>query len=124
MSGKVLGNNISAFSVHLLLGSPSIVSLALNQEESALVCVSKDGPATTVIWKRDNATIQNDSQEYKQIQRVVDMETATYENRLISYNATNFVGTFTCMVSNVRGSSEQSLLLNGTLQNYLLSLCF
>ena len=44
---------------------------------------------------------------------MVDTETATYENVLSSDDFVNFVGNFTCSVSNNRGSSDTTLLLNG-----------
>lgn len=101
-------------------GSPSIVSLSFNQQESSLVCVSTGGPATVVEWKRDNVSLAEDRNtdhniisDYQQIQRVVNTETATYENKLISSNITNLIGTFTCTVSNIRGSAESSLTVDG-----------
>ena len=88
--------------------------LALNQQESALVCVSSGGPATTVVWKKDNSSlIEVNNTDYQHIQTAVNTETATYENKLISNNTANFVGTFTCIVINVRGSAENSITLNG-----------
>ena len=54
-----------------------------------------------------------DDSLYQQSQRVVNTETATYENFLFNDNVTNFVGTFTCEVSNVRGTARDDLELNG-----------
>ena len=39
---------------------------------------------------------------YEQSQRLVDAESATYQSVLFNDNITNFVGAFTCEVSNVR----------------------
>ena len=50
---------------------------------------------------------------YQQSQRVVNTETATYENFLFNDNITNFVGTFTCEVSNIRDIAQETLELNG-----------
>ena len=100
-------------------GSPFIISLSFNRQESALVCVSSGGPATAVVWKKENVYISltdedyNTESEYQQIQTVVNTETATYENKLISNNITSLIDTFTCAVSNVRGSAESSLTTNG-----------
>ena len=55
----------------------------------------------------------NAESDYQQIQTVVNTETATYENKLISNNITNLLGTFTCTVSNIRGSAESSLTVDG-----------
>ena len=50
---------------------------------------------------------------YQQSQRVVNTETATYENVLFNADIANFVGIFTCEVSNVRGTAEETVELNG-----------
>ena len=50
---------------------------------------------------------------YQQSQRVVDTVTATYENVLFNADVTNFVGMFTCEVSNIRNSAEETVELNG-----------
>ena len=52
---------------------------------------------------------------YQQSQRVVNTETATYENVLFNNDITNFVGTFTCEVSNVRSTAQETVELNGEL---------
>ena len=54
-----------------------------------------------------------DDSLYQQSQRVVNTETATYENILFNDNVTNFVGTFTCEVCNIRGTAQDDLELNG-----------
>ena len=43
-----------------------------------------------------------DGSTYQQSQRVLDTSTATYENVLSSADISNFIGTFTCIVSNAR----------------------
>ena len=99
----------------LCLGSPSIVSLTLDQQDSSLICVSTGGPATTVIWKRNDIIILSDGNgDYQQIQTVLDTQTATYENKLFS---NELVGNFTCTVINSRGRAETMLLLNGNDNN-------
>ena len=50
---------------------------------------------------------------YEQSQRLVDAESATYENVIFNDNVTSFVGVFTCEVSNVRGTDEVTRELNG-----------
>ena len=56
-----------------------------------------------------------DDSLFQQSQRVVDTETATYENVLFNSDITNFVGTFTCEVSNARNTVEENVELNGEL---------
>ena len=50
---------------------------------------------------------------YEQSQKLVNAERATYENILFNDDVANFVGTFTCEVSNVRDTVQESLELNG-----------
>ena len=52
---------------------------------------------------------------YQQSQRLVDAESATYESILFSDDVANFVGTFTCEISNARVDDpvQDSLELNG-----------
>ena len=50
---------------------------------------------------------------YQQSQRVVDAVNAAYESVLFNADVANFVGTFTCEVSNVRNSAEETVELNG-----------
>ena len=50
---------------------------------------------------------------YQQSQRVVDTVNAAYESVLFNTDVANFVGTFTCEVSNVRGSTQDTMELNG-----------
>ena len=46
---------------------------------------------------------------------MVDTETATYENLLFNDDISNFVGTFSCEVSNVRDTAQDTVELNGEL---------
>lgn len=60
-----------------------------------------------------NGTPINDSL-YQQSQRLVDAETATYNNVLFNDDVANFVGNFTCQINNIRGTAIKSVHLNGT----------
>ena len=98
-------------------GSPAITSLLFDRNSTTLTCTSTGGPPTTVTWRKDGQPI--DETLYQQSQRLVNAERATYENVLFNSNVANFVGSFTCEVSNVRGRGEEIVELNG---NYLLVL--
>ena len=52
---------------------------------------------------------------YEQSQRLVDAVEATYQSVLFNDNVTNFVGAFTCVVSNVRVTVpvQETVELNG-----------
>ena len=95
-------------------GSPSIASLLYNRSTLILTCTSTGGPATTVTWRKNGAVVEVDRTTYHQSQRVVDTRTATYENTLSSGVAANFIGTFSCTVTNSRGfPGTKSVTLNG-----------
>ena len=94
-------------------GSPSIIGLLYNRFTLALTCTSTGGPATTVTWWKNGAVVEVDGTTYHQSQMVVDTRTATYDNILSSADIANFIGTFTCSVSNSRGGSDRSATLNG-----------
>ena len=95
-------------------GSPSITGLLYNRSTLTLTCTSTGGPATTVTWRKNGAVVEGDGTTYHQSQRVVDTRTATYENTLSSGVAANFIGTFSCTVTNSRGSpGTKSVTLNG-----------
>ena len=64
---------------------------------------------------------------YQPSQRVVNTENATYENVIFNDNVVDFIGTFTCEVSNVRGNVIETVeIINSELPNYiypLLTVC-
>ena len=95
-------------------GSPSITGLLYNRSTLTLTCTSTGGPATTVTWRKNGAVVEIDGTTYHQSQRVVNTTTATYENTLSSTTNANFVGNFTCSVSNSRGGGDRSVFLAGT----------
>ena len=94
-------------------GSPNITSLVLNRDTNSLICISSGGPATKVIWMKNNLPLFIDGIHYRHHQTVVDSESAVYINTLYNVDQTSLVGTFTCTVENVRGRSTKSMLING-----------
>ena len=94
-------------------GSPSITSLLFDSNSTTLTCTSTGGPPTTVSWRKNGVTV--DLSIYEQSQRLVDAESATYQSVLFNDIVTNFVGTFTCEISNVRVTVpvQETLELNG-----------
>ena len=77
-----------------------------------LTCTSTGGPPTIVTWRKYGALV-NDSL-YQKSQEVLNTTTATYKNTLFSHNIADLVGSFTCSVSNARGSNSTSISTNGT----------
>ena len=94
-------------------GSPSITSLLFDRNSTTLTCTSTGGPPTTVSWRKNGVAV--DLSIYEQSQRLVDAESATYQSVLFNDIVTNFVGTFTCEISNVRVTVpvQETLELNG-----------
>ena len=80
---------------------------------TTLTCTSTGGPPTTVTWRKNGVPV--DLSLYEQSQRLVDAVEATYQSVLFNDNVTDFVGTFTCEVSNVRVTVpvRDTLELNG-----------
>ena len=76
-----------------------------------LTCTSTGGPPTTVTWRKNGVLVED--YLFHQSQRVVNTSIAVYESLLYSSDLANFVGNLTCFVSNVRGSNEKTVELNG-----------
>ena len=92
----------------------NVTSLNYDRTTNTLVCTSTGGPVTTVVWSKDsNSGIKND-QYYEQSVIIINTATATYESRLRILNkSSELTGYYTCTVSNSRGSSNQSMPLEG-----------
>ena len=85
--------------------------MVFDKTSTTLTCTSTGGPPTTVKWKKDGVSVN--TSHYQQSKKLVDAESATYRNTLFGDNACDFVGTFTCEVSNSRGSVQETVQLNG-----------
>jgi hypothetical protein len=82
---------------------------------TTLTCTSTGGPPTTVIWRKNGVPVNVSL--FEQSQRLVNAESATYENVLYDDDIANFVGSFTCGISNVRGTVVETVELNGNHYN-------
>ena len=90
-------------------GHVSIKSLHYKRFSQTIVCVSTGGPATSVIWLKDDVLVNFEN--YVTSQVIVDLTNVTYENRLEIVNkSSNSAGNYSCQVSNSRGSSTESFL--------------
>ena len=105
-----------------LAGSPSIQSVIFDRNSTTLTCTSTGGPSTTVSWRKNNAAVN--LSVYEQSQRLVNAESAMYENVLFNADIANFVGRFTCEVSNARGTNEVTVELNGWFYMGRFSACY
>ena len=83
---------------------PLTASLSYDRASHTLTCVSSGGPVNTVAWRRDGAAIS--SSPY-QLGQSFNIATSTYHNLLAirSGNVEDYIGSFSCTVSNSRGSS-------------------
>ena len=95
-------------------GRVTIVSLKYNRTTQTITCTSTGGPATNVYWFKDNVNISMASNEGRLSQIVLNTTSATYENRLrIVDKSSKATGTYTCKVTNLRGSTNESLYIQG-----------
>ena len=99
-------------------GSLSISRLSYSRSSHTLNCISTGGPVVNIIWSKDGNVISPSSPSYQWNQTLYDGATATYHN-LLSFTSSDirdYSGSFTCTVSNTRGSSQSmSLDINGIL---------
>ena len=90
-----------------------------------IVCTSTGGPATDVTWYMDNAHIMtpNEGGAYSYSQIITNTTSAIYENRLrIVDKSSQAAGNYTCQVTNLRGSVNRSLYIQGN-YNYAKDIC-
>lgn len=88
--------------------------MVYEKTSQSVVCTSTGGPATSLSWSRDNASLVVDGTTYQQSQVVMDTSTATYENRLsIVSKSASRSGVYMCSVGNSRGDTTASLVVTG-----------
>ena len=97
-------------------GSPSITDVFYNRSTLTLTCTSIGGPATTVTWTRNNTAIMMDDTNIQE-QRIVNTALGEYQTILVitSDMLDEYVGDFTCSVSNLRGNADKSIIILGKL---------
>ena len=99
-------------------GNVTGISVQYDRTSQTIICTSTGGPTTDVIWFKDNEKISIVSDEvlYESSQVIIDTINATYENRLrIIDKSSKVAGNYTCKVSNLRGSTNESLYIQGNL---------
>ena len=107
---------ILLLSTQLDVGHIVNMSVKYDRITQMITCTSTGGPATEVSWFKDNekitVTSSEDLYEYSQI--ITSTTSATYENRLrIADKSSKATGTYTCEVTNSRGSRNKSLYIQG-----------
>lgn len=87
--------------------------MVYNSEDSTIMCTSSGGPATTVSWRKNCRRLPNIS-DYQQSQTVTSTITATYCSTLgINSGVVDEDDVYTCIVTNIRGSSSLSIGVGG-----------
>ena len=97
-------------------GQIIITSLGYNKMTQTIICISTGGPATHVVWSKDDINIRTASNKdlYEHSQIIINTTSATYENRLrIVDKSSEAAGTYTCEVTNTRGGIKESLYIQG-----------
>ena len=94
-----------------------MVNITVDPNINELVCISTGGPATTVLWGKNSQLLITDGTTYRQSQRIVSKEDATFENILhISTDSiANYNATYECIVMNLVGNDSMSLRLEGNI---------
>ena len=94
-----------------------------DRASQTMTCTSTGGPATDVTWFKDNEKIITVSNGgiYEQSQIITNTSSATYENRLRIVNkSSKAAGTYSCLVTNPRGSTNESLYIQGSHKCYCM----
>jgi hypothetical protein len=94
------------------------VSVQYDRTSQTITCTSTGGPATDVTWSKDDVNISlsiaSNEGLYEYSQIIINTTSATYENRLrIVDKSLKAAGTYTCKVTNLRGSVNGSLYIQG-----------
>ncbi len=90
------------------------MSFTYERMSQTLSCVSTGGPATSVLWSRDNVTLPVDGSSYEQSQIILDTGLATYDSKLtIKLSSNQTYGLYRCQVSNIKGMDSAVLRVSG-----------
>ena len=105
--------------MNLMIGNVTNVSVQYDRTSQTITCTSTGGPATDVIWSKDNVNIRlTMGGLYEHSQIIITTSRATYENRLrIVDKSSEAAGNYTCQVTNSRGGMNGSLYIQG---NYVI----
>ena len=107
--------------IHFILRTGHPVSVNLTFMIPTLICVSTGGPATNVIWKRNEDYLEIGGTIYQQSQIITDNQNAEYKTMLTlpMTNIEYLDGTYECIVGNSRGSGNANLKLEGIFHEWI-----
>lgn len=100
-----------------MVGKPKLQQFSFYPRDQVLVCISYGGPATTVVWSRNEMELHTDGTVYKQIQTIANKTESIYTSTLNirKLDPVDVAGNYTCNVSNSRGHFIQRLEILGVL---------
>ena len=109
--------------MHTYIAAPyvSVVQAIANNETGlTLRCTSTGSAATNVTWTRNGVTLHIDGQKYKTSQTVTSRTSSTYKNELqVCASPEEIFGSYTCIVSNVLGTSQRNVSIKGAAHVYM-----
>lgn len=105
----------SNHSYNNIIGKPQIENIYFSANHQSLTCVSANGPATDVIWERNEVILSLDGIKYSQIQLINNTTESIYVNTLYirNLNPEDVAGNYSCTIRNLRDSMKQGLEIKG-----------
>ena len=99
----------------LLTGKPRIEHLSFDRYQQTLNCTSAFGPATDVVWMRNERKLNIDGATYQQLQTITNRSESSYVNMLYIHkrNPADVAGNYSCTIRNIRGHATQNLEVQG-----------
>ena len=81
-----------------------------------VMCNTSGFPPTSVMWKKDNYSVNGDTNAYQAFQRVVNRATSSYSNILIIFDAVDILGniTYTCSIKSPIGKVSRDIQVTNT----------
>lgn len=81
-----------------------------------ITCKTSGFPPTSVVWKKDNSSLNGDSSAYQAMQRVVSRAKSSYSNTLTIFDVHGVLEniTYTCSVKNPTGEVSRDIQLTNT----------
>ena len=81
----------------------------------SFICISADGPATHVIWKRNGVILSTQGITYTQVQQITNMTKSIYISilEIRGIAPSEVAGNYSCLINNLRGSDERNLEIKG-----------
>ena len=95
------------------IGRPSIISFTYDRGTNTLLCLSTGGPATLLLWFKDDKFLSSDGVNYEESQIVLDTGVATYLNKLTILQRSDMYSSYECFVVNPKGFAAEQVRVLG-----------